>query len=144
MAAFFLLSWRGCPLLILWLLSIVWATDIGAYFVGSYLGGPKLASRISPRKTWSGFVGGIICAMGVGYWINSYMAIHPPLFLPATLLVLSVAAQGGDLIESGVKRYFGVKDSGNIIPGHGGLLDRLDSLLLVVICYRLLLIFVKF
>jgi phosphatidate cytidylyltransferase len=139
----FLLSWRHQPGLILWLLSIVWATDIGAYFVGSYFGGPKLAPRISPRKTWSGFVGGTVFGMVAGWALSSYAGVAIPLSLFGTLLIVSVAAQIGDLIESGVKRYFDVKDSGNIIPGHGGLLDRLDSLLLVAIFYKLLLILVK-
>ena len=139
----FLLSWRHQPGLILWLLSIVWATDIGAYFVGSYFGGPKLAPRISPRKTWSGFIGGTVFGMAAGWALSSYAGVAIPLSLFGTLLIVSVAAQIGDLIESGVKRYFDVKDSGNIIPGHGGLLDRLDSLLLVAIFYKLLLILVK-
>lgn len=142
-AMVFLLGWRHQPKLILWLLSIVWATDIGAYFVGSSIGGPKLAPAISPHKTWSGFVGGIIVGMAAGWAAVGYTDVSLPLSLWETLLILTVAAQGGDLIESGVKRYFGVKDSGTILPGHGGLLDRLDSLLLVVICYQLLLIFVK-
>ena len=143
-AIVFLLSWRHQPWLIVWLLSIVWATDIGAYFIGSYFGGPKLAPRISPRKTWSGFVGGILVGMVAGWSISTYTVINSPLSLPITVLLLSIAAQLGDLLESRIKRYFGVKDSGNIIPGHGGLLDRLDSLLFVAICYQMLLILMKF
>ena len=81
--------------------------------------------------------------MAAGWALSSYAGVAIPLSLFGTLLIVSVAAQIGDLIESGVKRYFDVKDSGNIIPGHGGLLDRLDSLLLVAIFYKLLLILVK-
>ncbi len=141
-----LLSWREEPSLIFWLLTIVWSTDVGAYIVGSKLGGPKLAPRISPAKTWAGFIGGILTAIFVCYLaeVSGVNALELPIPLSVSILLLSITAQGGDLIESAVKRYFKVKDSSHIIPGHGGLLDRLDSLLLVVIVYRLLLIFAKF
>jgi phosphatidate cytidylyltransferase len=140
-----LLSWSEQPFLIFWLLMIVWSTDVGAYIIGSKLGGPKLAPRISPSKTWSGFTGGTLAAILVCYFVgtrNDYtLGLSIP--LPISILLLSITGQIGDLIESAVKRYFNVKDSGTIIPGHGGLLDRLDSLLLVTIIYYLLLIFAK-
>ncbi|RZI45898.1 CDP-archaeol synthase [Candidatus Finniella inopinata] len=139
-----LLTWCSEPWLILWLLCIVWATDIGAYFVGSYLGGPKLAPSISPGKTWSGFFGGLVCGVAAGWVLYSFAAIALPISLLGTLLIITVASQVGDLIESRVKRHFKVKDSGTIIPGHGGLLDRLDSLLFVAICYKLLFVLSKF
>lgn len=113
---------------VLWLLVVVWATDICAYFVGRTLQGPKLAPAISPGKTWSGLLGGmagaalfgglLALAFGVGFW------------LPAALgLALAVVAQAGDLFESALKRRAGVKDSGHLIPGHGGILDRIDGLI---------------
>jgi phosphatidate cytidylyltransferase len=112
--------------LTLWTLAIVWATDIGAYFVGRYFGGPKLAPSISPAKTWSGLVGGAVAA-GVAGPIIASQGHNMPLacyFLGAPLGLL---AQGGDLFESWLKRVAGVKDSGTLIPGHGGVLDRLDG-----------------
>ncbi len=110
---------------LLFLAAVIWAGDIGAYLVGRLLGGPRLAPRVSPGKTWSGAAGGTVCAVLAG------MAVDPAHPMPTALLalVLSVVAQAGDLLESGIKRYFGAKDSGSIIPGHGGLLDRLDGVL---------------
>jgi len=114
---------------VLFLVVVVWASDIGAYAAGRLFGGPKLAPAISPGKTWSGAVGGLLAAMLVGeaagYALGA--AAHGRTALVAGLLGLS--AQGGDLLESAIKRRFGVKDSGRLIPGHGGLLDRLDGLL---------------
>ena len=102
------------------------ATDIGAYFTGKAFGGPKLAPRISPKKTWAGLIGGIVCAalltMGMGRIFGF------PAWLGAALGAgLAVISQLGDLFESAIKRRFGVKDSGDIIPGHGGLFDRVDG-----------------
>ena len=113
---------------VLFVLLVVWATDIGAYLVGRMIGGPKLAPRLSPGKTWSGAAGGLACslAVGLGAALISGTPFGPALAVAAGL---SVAAQAGDLLESGMKRHFGVKDSGRLIPGHGGLLDRLDGLL---------------
>lgn len=115
--------------IVLWMLMVVWATDIAAYFAGRALGGPKLAPTISPNKTWSGLAGGVLAAGLTGClftWI-----ISPAHLMPITLLsaVLAVVAQGGDLLESGLKRHFGIKDSGTLIPGHGGILDRIDGLI---------------
>lgn len=113
---------------VLFVLLIVWATDIGAYMVGRRVGGARLAPRISPGKTWSGAVGGLACAVGVGLG-SALLAPGASGRALAVAAGLSVAAQAGDLLESGMKRHFGVKDSGRLIPGHGGLLDRLDGLL---------------
>ncbi len=111
--------------LTLWTLSIVWATDIGAYFAGRRIGGPRLAPVLSPNKTWAGLIGGMICAILVGFGLAR--ALHVPLRLAACGGVLAIAAQGGDLYESAMKRRAGVKDSGRILPGHGGVMDRLDG-----------------
>ncbi len=113
----------------LFVLVVVWASDIGAYVAGRWWGGPKLAPSISPGKTRSGAVGGLLAAMAFG---GLEAALLGPGGLPLALLlaaVLSVVSQAGDLFESWVKRRFGVKDSSALIPGHGGLLDRLDGLL---------------
>lgn len=121
-------------LVIFWLFAIVWASDIAAYFTGRALGGPKLMPRVSPKKTWSGFLGGTaggVVASALAL-IASGMAIRwQHLALAA---VLSVASAAGDLLESAFKRRFGVKDSGRFIPGHGGALDRLDGFMAAVIC----------
>jgi phosphatidate cytidylyltransferase len=116
---------RG-PDLLIWVFLVVWSTDIGAYFAGRAIGGPKLAPSISPNKTVSGLAGGVVSAAIVaGAWAKLVE-------LPAVMLWLAplfaVAAQCGDLFESGLKRRAGVKDSGTWLPGHGGLLDRLDGL----------------
>ena len=114
---------------IFWLLAVVWATDTGALFAGRAIGGPKLAPSISPNKTWSGFFGGLVAAMVVSaiaaLWYG-VLAVMPIVIAGAGL---SVVSQLGDLLESRVKRYLNVKDSGNIIPGHGGIFDRVDGLL---------------
>ena len=115
---------------LLWVLFLVWATDSGAYFAGRAIGGPKLAPRISPKKTWAGLAGGMVCAALVGWAMKN--GIMPGAWrLAAASAALAVVAQAGDLAESGLKRYFGVKDSSQLIPGHGGVLDRLDGLLAV-------------
>lgn len=115
--------------LLLYLLLVVWATDIGAYAAGRTIGGPRLAPRISPKKTWSGLLGGMAAAAAAGAGVAAWSGIADP--VPAALLgaMMAVVAQAGDLFESAVKRRFNVKDSGRIIPGHGGLLDRVDGLL---------------
>ena len=116
---------QGLAALILVLL-VVWATDIGGYFAGRAVGGPKLWPRVSPKKTWAGALGGFAASLVVaaGFATFGFGRIWPMLLLAA---VLSIASQFGDLFESAVKRRFGVKDSSHIIPGHGGLLDRLDG-----------------
>lgn len=117
--------------LALWTLGLVWATDIGAYFAGRAIGGPRLAPTISPNKTWAGLIGGVAAAIVVG-GVVAYLAQLPAIafFLAVPLAVI---AQGGDLLESAMKRRAGVKDSGRILPGHGGVLDRLDGALPVLI-----------
>jgi phosphatidate cytidylyltransferase len=123
--------------LLIWVFLVVWSTDIGAFFAGRAIGGPKLAPSISPNKTISGLVGGVIGATVIGgAWVN-FASSDSPTTLPATLYWLAapfaVAAQLGDLFESGLKRRAGVKDSGTWLPGHGGLLDRLDGLVPVAV-----------
>lgn len=123
---------NGAPLgveLLLWVFITTWSVDIGAYFAGRSIGGPKLAPAISPNKTWAGLIGGMVAAGvfgGAWAWL---------LHLPAVLILLAApfgaAAQAGDLFESWLKRRAGVKDSGTWLPGHGGALDRLDGLVVV-------------
>ncbi|MBI3451955.1 MAG: phosphatidate cytidylyltransferase [Rhodospirillales bacterium] len=116
--------------LILWLLLTVWATDIGAYFAGRLIGGPRLAPVVSPNKTWAGLVGAVACAGLVGAIAGVYDSRAPAaVLLAAAGAILAVVAQAGDLGESWVKRRFGAKDSSALIPGHGGLFDRVDGLL---------------
>jgi phosphatidate cytidylyltransferase len=112
----------------LFLVAVIWGTDVGAYMAGRLFGGAKMAPRISPGKTWSGAVGGLLigCLCGAILAGNLHFIALPAL-LPAFLL--SFFAQAGDLLESAIKRHLGVKDSGNTIPGHGGLFDRLDGFL---------------
>jgi len=114
------------------ILFTVWAVDSGAYFAGRAIGGPKLAPKFSPSKTWAGLVGGMVAAALIGFlWARFAGAVRPELAL-ALGPVLAVIAQTGDIAESALKRRFGAKDSGKIIPGHGGVLDRIDGLLLAV------------
>jgi phosphatidate cytidylyltransferase len=108
-----------------WTLAVVWATDIGAYFSGRAIGGPKLAPRWSPNKTWAGLIGGMISATLVGFGLLT--VLHVQARLAAFGGLLAVAAQAGDLFESMMKRRAGVKDSGWLLPGHGGVMDRLDG-----------------
>ncbi|MDB5738714.1 MAG: phosphatidate cytidylyltransferase [Sphingomonas bacterium] len=124
--------------LTLWTLAIVWATDIGAYFSGRTIGGPKLAPVMSPNKTWAGLIGGMIAAIAVGFGLA--LLLRLPLRLAAFAGVLAVAAQGGDLYESMMKRRAGVKDSGHILPGHGGAMDRLDGVVPVACIVALIVI----
>lgn len=107
----------------------VWATDIGAYAAGRTIGGPKLAPRLSPKKTWAGLLGGMTASAAVCVAVGATAGGAAPLALAAVGAVLAVVAQAGDLFESWAKRRAGVKDSSKLIPGHGGLLDRIDGLL---------------
>lgn len=113
---------------ILFLFAVVWATDIFAYFVGRSLGGPKLAPSISPGKTQSGALGGTLGGVLAGIALAAYAGLDNLPLLALVAFLLSVVSQVGDLFESWVKRRHGVKDSGNIIPGHGGVMDRVDGL----------------
>ena len=126
---------------VLFVVLIVWASDIGAYLVGRLVGGPKLAPAISPGKTWSGAAGGLIGAILVGGLVASLTDAAPSgrVFLVAG--ALGIVSQAGDLLESAIKRHFGVKDSGHVIPGHGGLLDRLDGVLAAAPAAALLALF---
>ncbi|WP_274424146.1 phosphatidate cytidylyltransferase [Chelativorans sp. YIM 93263] len=123
---------------ILFLFAVVWATDILAYFVGRAIGGPKLAPSISPGKTWSGAAGGALGAVvagGVVAWFgNTALSLLAICFLA---FFLSVVSQLGDLFESGLKRRHGVKDSSTLIPGHGGVMDRVDGLIVAAVLFYL-------
>jgi phosphatidate cytidylyltransferase len=112
---------------IMWLMLVVWATDSFAYFAGRIIGGPKLAPVLSPKKTWAGLLGGmtgaaIVSAVYAVWWLQGWVA------LAIVAAALAVVAQLGDIFESALKRRYGVKDSGDLIPGHGGVLDRVDGL----------------
>ncbi|MEE2917235.1 phosphatidate cytidylyltransferase [Sphingomonas ginsenosidimutans] len=109
-----------------WAMALVWACDIGAFFAGRSIGGPKLAPRLSPNKTWAGLGGGVIAAGALGLLLWAEAGL--PALLAGMSPLLAVLAQAGDLYESWLKRVAGVKDSGNVLPGHGGVLDRIDGL----------------
>ena len=114
---------------LIFVLAITWATDTGAFFVGRLVGGPKLWPSISPKKTRAGAVGGLAAALAVALVFPPLAGVSLSLPLAIVAVLLSVACQAGDLFESFVKRRFGVKDSGHLIPGHGGLMDRVDGLI---------------
>ncbi|WP_431281202.1 phosphatidate cytidylyltransferase [Humitalea sp. 24SJ18S-53] len=114
---------------VLFLFAVVWASDSGAYIAGRLIGGPKLAPAISPGKTWAGSVGGLVASMLAGLAVAAAMAPGPIGRVIAVAAILGVATQAGDLLESAIKRHFHVKDTSSLIPGHGGLLDRLDGVL---------------
>jgi phosphatidate cytidylyltransferase len=122
---------------LVFILLMVWCTDIGGYFAGRTVGGPKLWPRVSPNKTWAGAVGGFVLSLIVaaGFAANGFGKMGPLLL---TAAALSVASQLGDLFESAIKRRFGVKDSSHIIPGHGGLMDRLDGYVAAVVLAAIL------
>lgn len=128
---------RGTPEGALWVLmlfAVTWAADIAAFLVGSLLKGPKLWPRFSPNKTWSGFGGGLIAATATGGLCSVLFGLGMgPVIGAAIGLLGGLATMGGDLWESMLKRRFGVKDSGDLIPGHGGLLDRVDGLMFAVL-----------
>ncbi|MER9183789.1 phosphatidate cytidylyltransferase, partial [Mesorhizobium sp. M0767] len=112
----------------LFLFAVVWATDIFAYFVGRSIGGPRLAPSISPGKTRSGALGGVVGGVVAGLLLAAVAGTGNLVVLGVVALVLSIVAQAGDLFESWVKRRHGRKDSGTLIPGHGGIMDRVDGL----------------
>jgi phosphatidate cytidylyltransferase len=120
-----------------WMMTLfasTWAADIGAFAVGSTLKGPKLWPRFSPNKTWSGFVGGLIAASGAAALMAALSVFQLNVVAAAFIgLAVGLATMAGDLWESAIKRRFGVKDSGDLIPGHGGLLDRVDGLMFAVV-----------
>jgi phosphatidate cytidylyltransferase len=116
-------------LAVIFLFAVVWSTDIAAYFAGRALGGPKLVPRVSPNKTWSGAAGGTLGAVAIAMMLAKAAGLSGLFAIAMLAVVLSVCAQAGDVFESFLKRSFGVKDSGHLIPGHGGLMDRLDGFL---------------
>lgn len=122
------------------LLLLAWFNDTGAYFVGRACGGPKLAPSISPAKTWSGLLGGLLCGVtyvwGLSTWFSPMIIV--PVWPLAVWLFLSISSHGGDLVESWMKRRLGIKDTGSYLPGHGGFLDRCDGVLGVGLGYGLL------
>lgn len=124
---------------VLFLFAVVWATDILAYFVGRAVGGPKLAPSISPGKTWSGAIGGAIAGAAAGMLVAFFGGATRGVFVMGVVgCVLSVVSQVGDLFESAVKRRCGVKDSGTMIPGHGGVMDRVDGLVTAAFVFYLM------
>ena len=140
MIALWWLRTLDAGLIVLWVFFIVWATDIGGYFFGKGIGGPKLAPKLSPKKTWAGLLGGMAFSIVVGLFLHMVFGLAP-----ATLTIIMASglmaawAQVGDLVESGIKRHFDVKDSGELIPGHGGILDRVDGLVFVAPAMAMLL-----
>lgn len=118
--------------------AVVWATDIGAFFAGRGIGGPKLWPRVSPKKTWSGAVGGVLAAIVLGLAALWLADVAPRPIHALVAAVLSAVSQGGDLYESALKRRFDVKDSGRLIPGHGGILDRVDGLVAALVAAALI------
>lgn len=121
----------------IFIFAVVWGTDILAYFIGRAIGGPKLAPRISPGKTWSGAIGGAVSGVIAGVVVFLSHFSMDDVRIPLLALALSVASQIGDLFESYIKRQFAVKDSSRLIPGHGGVMDRVDGL--VFACFAALL-----
>ena len=127
--------------ILFWMFAIIWATDIFAFFAGKSLGGAKIAPAISPNKTWSGLIGGVLASMGIGI-ISAMIFPGSIIFFLIISVLISIVEQISDLVESKFKRIFGVKDSGDIIPGHGGVLDRLDGMILVApLVWLIILIF---
>lgn len=118
---------------VFYLYAVVWATDIFAYFVGRAVGGPKLWPRVSPNKTWSGALGGVVAGALAGALLALAAGLPNIAWLTALAVGLSVASQMGDLTESAAKRFFGVKDTSRLIPGHGGILDRLDGFIVAAL-----------
>jgi phosphatidate cytidylyltransferase len=123
---------------ILWIVACVWATDIGAYFIGSYAGGARLAPSISPSKTWSGLVGGASATAVVSALCGLAVGAGETVTLALAGVGIALVAQAGDLLESAQKRRAGVKDSGRLIPGHGGILDRIDGLIAALVFIALI------
>ena len=128
------LIWLRCDealgaIAVVYLFAVAWTTDTASYAAGRAIGGPKLAPRISPRKTWSGFIIGALMPALVGIAFALALGNTSPFGLALVSVALALACQAGDLTESWVKRRFGVKDMSQTIPGHGGLLDRIDGLL---------------
>jgi len=125
-------------LAIIFLFAVVWVTDVFAYFAGRLICGPKLWPAVSPKKTWSGAFAGLAGAIAAGILVGVISGVSHPIAIGFLSLVLSAAAQSGDLFESAFKRRFGAKDASHLIPGHGGLMDRLDGFLTAALLAALL------
>ena len=123
------LAKEGHRAAIFFVFAVVWATDTGAFFAGRAIGGAKLWPKVSPNKTWSGAIGGVVAGMVAGVVLAAVAGYPVNAALAGVAIALSIAAELGDLFESWVKRHFGAKDSGHLIPGHGGLMDRVDGLI---------------
>lgn len=123
--------------LVMFVFIAVWAVDIGAYFSGRLIGGPKLAPKLSPNKTWAGAIGGAVAAALFGFLWAYVAGAREPLIAVALAAPITFFAQGGDLLESMLKRRSGAKDASGIIPGHGGILDRIDGLLMMIPVFTL-------
>jgi phosphatidate cytidylyltransferase len=128
------------PGIIIGFFILLWANDTGAYLTGMALGRHKLMERISPKKTWEGFIGGIIIASLVAWFLSDWLGVVDKIHWVVIALIVSVAGTYGDLIESMLKRSTGVKDSGKIMPGHGGFLDRFDS---AIVSFPLVYLFIS-
>ncbi|MFY9288915.1 MAG: phosphatidate cytidylyltransferase [Alphaproteobacteria bacterium] len=123
--------------LVLYVIAVVWGTDIGGYMAGRMIGGPKLAPKISPNKTWAGLLGGMILAALLGYGVLAAFGTQKVGGGIIIAMVMACVAQAGDLFESHLKRRSGIKESGNLIPGHGGVLDRIDGLVFASVFFVL-------
>ncbi|MBO4519657.1 MAG: phosphatidate cytidylyltransferase [Alphaproteobacteria bacterium] len=125
----------------IWLIGTVWAMDTGAYLFGKTIGGPKMCPKISPKKTWAGLIGGMLASAAWGAACAGFGgASYEPVMIVSA--VLGAVSQGGDLFESWIKRYLGVKDSSDLIPGHGGIFDRTDALLAVAPIVVIIIVFI--
>lgn len=128
---------------VIFLFILIWSSDTFAYLVGKFFGKHKMAPKISPKKTWEGYIGGVVLTLVLSYFVEQYQPQLRGNWMVVGFLIAAFAPLG-DLVESQLKRNFGVKDSGNIIPGHGGVLDRLDSFLICVPVVYLYFILEKF
>jgi phosphatidate cytidylyltransferase len=131
-------EWDNGLLAVMWILAVVWASDCGAYAVGRLIGGPKLAPKISPNKTWAGLAGCAISACIVGAIVSKSIPLGNLYELIVISGLIGLVSQMGDLVESAFKRHFGVKDASDLIPGHGGVLDRVDALLAAIFAVALI------
>ncbi len=130
-------------IVILLLYFCVWGADVFAYFAGRTIGGPKLAPSISPNKTWAGFIGSLVGALLLSYLVDLAAGFDPILVFFIIMLLAAVVSQLGDLMESSIKRKFEVKDSGTLIPGHGGVLDRVDGLVVAAVFIWLVTLYIS-